>query len=1166
MVHLNPIAHMKPNQASLAIMFVSKHKRAIDYSLNIRSVKALVLAPLLLFAYQLAHSQASNNTCATATILTINPNCNSTNGDLYLANSTSPTGSCGNRADVWYQFTVPANTSSITINVSLTSNPSSLTVNNTFIELFNTANCTLNGNAVQGCQGIQTPRTYSVTAGATYYFRIYTSASPTTNPTRWGFNVCVTSNDNCNTSATITPGTSLNGNLFNASTSTGVPVGCATGTPDDDVWFRFVAISNHATITLSNFGGNISSTNGMIQVFNGSAGCGSLTSIACGRGNVNIPSGLNIGTTYFIRVYTSGAGQAGFTGPGSYFQISVTPSAPVIVSSGRMKEMYQQTILSSINTLDNPWEVTYGPDNKLWITESKGYRLYRMDPVTGNRDTVLDISQGSSFLPIADQIFNMQFSISTNNPQGGFAGMALHPKFLDATDPKNFVYVSYVHTFIVNNNPNGVYYTNRLVRFTYSTSTGKLGSPVSLCDTLPGSNDHNSQRMIIVPVSGTPYLFYASGDMGSGQFNNRLRPMKAGLVDSYEGKILRFNLEADTDPGTLDQWIPNDNPFNVTLGVQTAVWALGIRNNQGFAYDTALNKLYGSSHGPYSDDEINIIEPGRHYGHPYVIGFKADNNYNGSSAGAPLTTAGGVSTCPIIVNENNNADSIGASYKDPLFSAYAANQATVNNIWSTNPSNGGWPSEGWSGLDLYTHTLVPGWKKSLVSASLKWGRLVRTRLNATGDSVIATGTTDTVSYFGSVNRFRDLAIHPGGKDLFVIMDRSSTTSGPSAANPVVPGCPGCVQKYSFIGYADQLGKSTIPAEIDITAGSANSCVTGTTININSSNNNYWVPITGPDGNIMAEIFANGQSLGEINSSFYKNVGAIRNKGNARYMDRNITITPQNQPSSNVKIRLYFSKAEYDALDLNPFSQVSTLTDVKIHKNNDPCLGTISGSTTIINPTFSEVHGANGYMLQADINSFSSFYFGAANLTLPLNLITFRGVYKSGSSYLNWETKNEINSDYFIVERSTNGNIFEEIGKINAKGKVNQNTNYELIDAKASLLGVSNIYYRLKIVDRDGSYSYSSIVLITVPDILITIINIFPNPTRGEATVSISSPKEQKIQWQLVDQAGRVINNQSTVVRKGSNNIPVSLQSLPSGTYFIKVNGPFVSTIQKLQKM
>lgn len=1132
--------------------------------LRSKIVLRLAIVLLLIVIRQVpAFSQALNNTCGTATLLSVSGECNTTAGDLYLANNTNPTGSCGNRADVWYRFVVPANSTSVTITVALTSNPSSLTTSNTFIELFNTANCTVNGTSIQGCNNISSPRTYNnLTAGTTYYFRIYTTAGTGSNPTRWGFTVCVTSNDDCANATIIVPGSTINyGSVYGASATGGVTVGCATGNPDDDVWYKFTAIASYATVTLSTVGSNITATGAMLQVFSGP--CGTLVPIACGTGNINITSGLSSGATYYIRVYSSGTGQTGFTMANSSFRLSVTPSAPVVVNSGRMNEVYHQTIVSAMNTLDNPWEVTYGPDDKLWVTESKGYRLYRIDPITGARDTVLDISLGSSFLPVGDQTFNMQFNIGTNNPQGGFAGMALHPSFMAASNPKNFVYLSYVHSFVSNNDPNGIFYTNRVVRFTYNTGTGRLESPVSLCDTIPGSSDHNSQRMIIVPVGGTPYLFYAAGDMGAGQFNNRLRPNKAQLTNSYEGKILRFNLESDGDAGTLDQWIPNDNPYNIALGVQSAVWVTGIRNNQGFAYDTALNKLYGSSHGPYSDDEINVIEQGRNYGHPLVIGYK-DNNYNGITAGSPLPTAGGVSTCPVITDETANANAIGATYKDPLFSAYPSTNAALTTIWNTNPNNGGWPSEGWSGLELYTQGIVPGWKKSLIATSLKWGRLVKIRLYSNGDSVVKSGGQDTVSYFGSTNRFRDLAIESNGKNMYVIMDRSTTTSGPSANNPIVPACPGCLQKYTFLGYADVAGKSNIPSSIDVSTGVDNSCAAGTTVDISGANTNYWVPITGPDGNIMAEIYANGQNLGTVTSSFYRNTGAIRNKGNARYLDRNITITPQNQPVGTVKVRFYFSKAEFDALDANPFSLVSTIDDVKIHHNSDPCQSALSGVTTLINPVYSEAFGGNGYMLQADISSFSSFYFGAANVTLPLSLISFTGKYNTGDALLNWETQREVNTDYFVIERSSGNNAFDSVGILYAKGS-NLKTRYAFTDRNINSLNKPNLYYRLKMMDKHGAYTYSNIIMINVPNIMVTGVSVYPNPAKDGATIALVVAQDQQITWQLVDNIGRVIYHVNTLVLKGSNKIRVDLKNVPAGPYFIKINGPYVNAVQKLQK-
>ncbi len=97
---------------------------------------------------------------------------------------------------------------------------------------------------------------------------------------------------------------------------------------------------------------------------------------------------------------------------------------------------------------------------------------------------------------------------------------------------------------------------------------------------------------------------------------------------------------------------------------------------------------------------------------------------------------------------------------------------------------------------------------------------------------------DTIGYFGSKNRFRDVAVDPDGRSIYVVMERSSSSSGPSANNPIVPACAGCVQKYTFLGYKNNASdKSTIPEAIDITTATANTITAGSTVEISSANKN-----------------------------------------------------------------------------------------------------------------------------------------------------------------------------------------------------------------------------------------------------------------------------------------------------------------------------------------
>ncbi len=1000
------------------------------------------------------------------------------------------------------------------------------------------------------------------------------------------------SNNNCanaklitSDSACVTGTSRLVGETLNSATGDGGTItSSCTAVASQDVWYKFVAKTQFPTITVSNLGANWG-TRLKIQLLSGS--CGSFTEVACANNAPLTPSltnPLTPGNTYYIRIHKNNTTAPGTSGWN--FDICVTEP---LTRGSRMNEVFSRTILSGSGVLNYPWEIAYGPDNNLWITESRGYKVYKMNPNTGAKTMVLDLSSGSTFLPApSDSLNAVNMGTWSPWPQGGFAGMALHPKFLDPSNQYNFVYVAYVHRYLGGSSPSGLFYRNKLVRFTYNTGTGLLGSPAVLCDTLPGSKDHNSQRMIIAPMTqggSDYYLFYASGDMGSGQFENRTRAQKAQNPASYEGKILRFNL--DTTGGL--SWIPANNPYSSS----SAVYAIGIRNNQGFAYDSVTNTLYGSSHGAYSDDEINIIEGFKNYGHPLIIGYAQDGNYNGTtgapsstnvSAGSPWLTSSGVSSCPPIGSESANKDSINSwpngAYRDPLFSAYpgpATGTGSVANIWATtNGANSDWPSEAWSGLDLYSKKIIPGWNRSLIAAGLKWGRLIKLKLGATGNTTLPSNlsygnSTDTVTYFQSVNRYRDLAFAPNGKDIYLIMDNSAATSGPGVGNPIVPACAGCVQKYSFLGYADAGGLSTIPKTVNVTDGPANTCNDGTTVTIDGTNNFLWVPITGADGNILAEINAMGQSLGTVTSSFYKNSGAIRVAGGVHYLDRNITITPTvTSFATPVKVRLYISKAELDALIADGASNVTGIGSLKILKNSDACGPALTNGTTLLPPTNTLPadlqQGPNGYVLQTDVTGFSTFYFGASNALLPVDMLSFTGTLQTDlSALLNWKTQNEVNTAHFIIERSIDGKNFSSIGTVAASANGSAMTNYSFTDNDAANQGVAIIYYRLKTVDVNTSFKYSNTIKLVLPAAK-GAITVSPNPATDVLNAQVASPAATASAWRIIDNTGRTVMLQNETLKKGSNMVMLNIKTLAAGSYHLHITGNGVDIKTTFQKL
>ena len=231
-------------------------------------------------------------------------------------------------------------------------------------------------------------------------------------------------NDNCASALLITAdsacvtGTSrLIGQTLTAATNQAYTLtsSCGQLATARDVWYYFVARTKYPTITISNPGagwGGIANVN--IQLFSGTCGVATFTEKACGTGATLTPAltnPLTEGNTYYIRIHknTTAAIAASHT-----FDICVTDP---LEKGNRMNEVFVQTILSpppvpaATGTFQYPWEVTYGPDDSLWITESKGYKVYKMSAATGVKRMVLDISQGSTFFTApGDVAFNCQFA------------------------------------------------------------------------------------------------------------------------------------------------------------------------------------------------------------------------------------------------------------------------------------------------------------------------------------------------------------------------------------------------------------------------------------------------------------------------------------------------------------------------------------------------------------------------------------------------------------------------------------------------------------------------------------------------------------------------------------------------------------------------------------
>lgn len=405
------------------------------------------------------------------------------------------------------------------------------------------------------------------------------------------------------------------------------------------------------------------------------------------------------------------------------------------------------SVRTVIAAQSSPWDLAWGPDDHLWYTERTAGRVSRVHPVTGVMQTLLTL--GPAMVQSAGQ--------------DGLLGLALHPDF---HEDHPFVYLVYTYQSL-----SSTVRRTRIARYRFNASRGVLEEPVTVLEGIPGSDDHNSGRLSIGPDRRQ---YYTVGDMGAGQFANLGRVNHAQDPDVLEGKVLRLNLEAEAG-----SWIPEDNPFTDRFGKPTPVFSLGHRNVQGLVWADigGVPRLYASEHGPFSDDEINLIERGRNYGWPAVVGF-CDGNYDGRTTGG-FTIGSELENCRIL------------DVREPLYSLFPAAEPPSGGHFLT------WPSVGPSGMDVYASDAIPGWRHSLLVTTLKSGTILRFKLSGDGGMVLS----EVRPYFQGLGRYRDLVVSPDGRSLYVACDSSGTTSGPTGSVVTTPPNPGSILEFRHLGRA-----------------------------------------------------------------------------------------------------------------------------------------------------------------------------------------------------------------------------------------------------------------------------------------------------------------------------------------------------------------------------
>lgn len=168
--------------------------------------------------------------------------------------------------------------------------------------------------------------------------------------------------------------------------------------------------------------------------------------------------------------------------------------------------------------------------------------------------------------------------------------------------------------------------------------------------------------------------------------------------------------------------------------------------------------------------------------------------------------------------------------------------------------------------------------------------------------------------------------------------------------------------------------------------------------------------------------------------------------------------------------------------------------------------------------------------------------GTVNGTLPVKLSSFSSTIQNQAALLNWATASEVNFDYFSVERRENDADFKEIGKVLAKGN---NSIYSFSDKNISF---GTAYYRLKMVDKDGTIAYSDV---TSTKFLSNggSFSIYPNPVNNDGVLNVQFNKiSSSANLKVVDMVGRTLK--TIELQKGLSQTSFNVNDLNKGQYIL----------------
>jgi hypothetical protein len=234
---------------------------------------------------------------------------------------------------------------------------------------------------------------------------------------------------------------------------------------------------------------------------------------------------------------------------------------------------------------------------------------------------------------------------------------------------------------------------------------------------------------------------------------------------------------------------------------------------------------------------------------------------------------------------------------------------------------------------------------------------------------------------------------------------------------------------------------------------------------------------------------------------------------------------------------------------------------------------VKSNVTFNLPETSHCGGPNGYIsycvtsgnmpptnfwtifFHVDADSYSCTVSTTTTGTLAVKYYSFDAFLSGSTVTCNWVTEQEINNNYFELERSFDGINYATAAIIfSAESNSGTTESYTYKDNAAVLQNNSIVYYRIKQVDKDGGASYSKVITVRLKANAVSNLQLSPNPFNEKLTIKIDAVDNALATTKIINTTGQTVATSQSAVSKGFNNLQIgNLNALSKGIYVVQVS-------------